>query len=248
MCNIYGSLDEDQLELFLGLDDALSWEQPTWAEPIVAPLKPGVFVAGGPDRLRVLVGQWGMIPPDSEDRVPRAKPKPGQKVGTRLSTNNARRERMKTAWTFRRAWARGQRCLIPAAWYDEPYWGISHADPMAATFNTWWRFRRADGEPWMLAGLWDEWTDPHTGEVVLNYTMVTQNCDGHPVLALMHKPDPKLPPDKQDKRAVVPIERADWSTWLRGGAEEAESLIRVPPVETLNHGPADAGRTDRLPV
>jgi hypothetical protein len=44
--------------------------------------------------------------------------------------------------------------------------------------------------------------------------MITQNCDGHPLLALMHKPEVDkdgrvLPVNQQDKRAVVPLERAD---------------------------------------
>lgn len=126
MCNIYGSLSEEQLELFLGLDDALTWDQPTWAEPVMAPLKPGVFLVPGQDGLRVMLGQWGMIPPGSADRVPRKKPRPGQKQGDRLATNNARSEDMRARFTFRGAWADGRRCLIPAAWFQEPYWGITH--------------------------------------------------------------------------------------------------------------------------
>lgn len=54
-----------------------------------------------------------------------------------------------------------------------------------------WRFRRRDGDLWGLAGLYNEWTDPVTGEIVPRYTMRTLNCDGHPLLSRMHKPDPK---------------------------------------------------------
>jgi putative SOS response-associated peptidase YedK len=67
-----------------------------------------------------------------------------------------------------------QRCIIPATSYDEPYWGPLF-EPFAKT--VWWRFARADGRPWGLAGIWHEWTDPATGEVVPNCTMLTQNCD-----------------------------------------------------------------------
>jgi putative SOS response-associated peptidase YedK len=35
------------------------------------------------------------------------------------------------------------------------------------------RFARVDGQPWVLAGLWSEWTDPVTGELVPSYTMLT---------------------------------------------------------------------------
>jgi hypothetical protein len=88
-------------------------------------------------------------------------------------------------------------CLIPADDYDEPYWGSGK--------NIWWRFARADGQPWALAGLWNERTDPASGEVVPSYTMLTINCDAHPLLSRFHKPDPMRPPDKQDKRSVVAI-------------------------------------------
>lgn len=127
----------------------------------------------------------------------------------------------------------GSRAALPdpAWWYQEPYWGISHTDLMTSTPKSIpWHFRRADGEPWALAGLWSEWTDPSTGEVLPNYTMLTQNCDGHPVLGLMHRPDKNQTADRQDKRSVVPIERADWDAWLHGSREQAEGLIRVPPV------------------
>jgi putative SOS response-associated peptidase YedK len=100
-----------------------------------------------------------------------------------------------------------------------------------------WHFRRSDGEPWTLAGLWSEWTDPETGEVVPNYTTLTQNCDGHPVLGLMHRPETNQSADQQDKRCAVHIERADWDAWLHGSREQAEDLIRVPAVERLDHGP-----------
>lgn len=39
--------------------------------------------------------------------------------------------------------------------------------------------------------LWSEWTDPASGEVIPNFTMITQNCDQAPVFNLMHRRDPK---------------------------------------------------------
>lgn len=234
MCNLYGTTDAQHLRTMLFAKTLYSAD---W-DMTVAPLKTGVFVR---QHGEALAGQWGMIPPGATDRVPRSKT-----TGRPLSTNNARRETVATAWTFRFPWARGQRCLIPAWWYQEPYWGISHGDLMTATPKSIpWHFRRADGEPWALAGLWSEWTDPATGEVVPNYTMLTQNCDGHRVLGLMHRPDKNQPADKQDKRSVVPIERADWDTWLHGTLEQAQDLIMVPPVELLDHGPADRSLTAR---
>jgi hypothetical protein len=69
--------------------------------------------------------------------------------------------------------------------------------------------------------------------------MLTQNCDKHPLLNRMHKPDPSLPPDAQDKRSVVPIEPADWEQWLHGSTEDALALVKLPSEELFAHGPAD---------
>ncbi|WP_068835256.1 SOS response-associated peptidase family protein [Polaromonas jejuensis] len=130
----------------------------------VAPLKPGPYFKPGD----ALVGQWAMIPPDSPTRIPSTKD--GKK---RLSTNNARREGLARSWTFGGPWRRGQRCLIPAETFDEPYY--PNHDPKAKSIA--WRFARADGEPWMLAGLYAEWTEPGTGEIVPSYTMILRVLD-----------------------------------------------------------------------
>lgn len=190
------------------------------------------------------IGQWGMIPPDSPKSTPTSK-----KTGKRLSTFNARMETVATAWTFRFPWARGQRCLIPASSYDEPYWG--EKDAQGEPRNIWWRFARADGRPWALAGLWAEWVDPATGEIVPNFTMLTTNCDGHPLLSLMHKPEVDkdgklLPPDKQDKRSVISVEQGDWDAWLHGTKEQALALVKVAPLAAFAHGAADPGQAVAL--
>lgn len=88
---------------------------------------------------------------------------------------------------------------------------------------------RARGRhPVGLAGLWNTWTDKATGEVVESYTMLTINADAHPLMARMHKPDPKLGPDEQDKRCVVPIEVDDVDEWLFAPIERAKQLVRLP--------------------
>ncbi|MEJ8852178.1 hypothetical protein [Variovorax rhizosphaerae] len=46
--------------------------------------------------------------------------------------------------------------------------------------------------------------------------MLTLNADAHPLMNRMHKPDPKVGRDEQDKRSVVPIERGDVDQWLEG--------------------------------
>jgi hypothetical protein len=36
----------------------------------------------------------------------------------------------------------------------------------------------------------------------------------HPLMSRMHKPDPKLLPDQQDKRSVIALADGDVDTWL----------------------------------
>ena len=50
----------------------------------------------------------------------------------------------------------------------------------------------------------------------------------------MHKPDPKLPADQQDKRSVISIEQVDVDQWLAGTVNEAQELLRVPAVELFD--------------
>lgn len=74
--------------------------------------------------------------------------------------------------------------MAPAKPFVEPNWETG--------WNIWWHMRRADGLPWMLAGIWNEWVDPETGELVPSYSMLTINCDDHPLLRRLHRPDAKL--------------------------------------------------------
>jgi putative SOS response-associated peptidase YedK len=221
MCNRYRPVSVTVVRDLFGFT-LLEEPQPLYATAGIGPLQQGPFLRAG----SAAVGQWGLIPWFSPGR------RPATRGGQPLSTNNCRIETVATAASFKGPWARGQRCLIPAVDYDEPNWSSGR--------NVWWRFARQDGGPWALAGLWDEWIDPASGERVLSYTLLTQNCDAHPLLNRMHKPDPALPDDAQDKRSPIPIERADWETWLHGSLEEAMALVRLPEEDLFRHGPADA--------
>ena len=68
--------------------------------------------------------------------------------------------------------------------------------------------------------------------------MLTINADTHPLMKRMHKPDPKLPADQQDKRSVIPIEMHDMDQWLAGTTKEAVVLLQLAPVEVFSAGPA----------
>lgn len=157
----------------------------------------------------LVVGQWALVPWFA--KTPKL-PYP---------TCNARAEEMAGKASYKLPWARGQRCIIPAMAFFEPNWQSGKHVP--------WCFRRTDGTPWGLAGLWNTWTDKETGEVVESYTMLTLNADNHPLMNRMHRPDPKRAPDQQDKRSVVPIEAEDVDTWLNAPVAEAAKLLKLAP-------------------
>ncbi len=199
-----------------------------WQGAEVFPQRPGLFIrarrdATGNER-EAVVGQFGLVPWFA--KTPKLS----------YSTCNARSEEMAAKATFKDPWKYGKRCIVPAASFDEPCWESGR--------NVWWRFRRTDGELWGLAGLWNTWTDKATGEIVESYTMLTLNADAHPLMRRMHKPDPKLPPEAQDKRSVVPIAFEDVDQWLYGTQDEAKQLIRLTPAEEFDAGPAEMPKRD----
>lgn len=242
MCNLYHMSPKGAFEVYVRRHLGKVWLPEAPAKAIVGPFGEGQFLrADGEGGMVGSNGQWGLIRPGSPERISYVQPKPsapGKKppAPRPRSTNNARAETVDTLPTFRDAWKAGRRCLIPAYWYQEPNWETGK--------NIWWQLMRADGLPWTLAGIWNEWTDPATGEVVPNFTMLTVNCDTHPLLSRLHKPDPKLPANAQDKRAVVHIEPEHWETWLGGTIDGARSLLHPAPAAMFD--PSDAVRTDAL--
>lgn len=206
---------------------ALQWdfvELPTgdksW-RPGIGPWGIGPFIRARNGRPELVIGQWALI--GDNDKKPINRPR---------MTNNARFEGIENKPTYKGPWARSQRCLIPAQRFDYPY----YADGAKGT-SEWWTFRRADGQPWHLAGIWNAWTAPQTGEVIESYSMLTKNCDGHALLSRFHKPDEDLQADPQDKRTVVPIEAEDFNVWLNGTVDEASSLVRLAPAELYDAHP-----------
>ena len=162
----------------------------------------------------LVVGQWSLIPWFAKERK------------LKFPTSNARSEELSAKASYKHPWARGQRCIIPAKSFFEPNWETGKHVP--------WSFKRSDGAPWGLAGLWAQWADPASGEIVESYTLLTINADAHPLMNRMHRPDPKRPPHLQDKRSVIPIEWGDVGLWLSGSLEQVRPLLKLAPAEAFD--------------
>jgi len=223
MCTRYISPEAGDIERLwrLGPRSPAGWPRelyPRYAGPFLRAARPGT---GAPETARereLVVGQWALVPWFAKSAT------------LPYLTVNARFEELSAKASYKQPWARGQRCIVPATAFFEPNWESGRHVP--------WRFERADGQPWALAGLWNTWVDRASGEIVESYTLLTLNADSHPLMRRMHRPDPKRPPDAQDKRSVVPIEAADIDTWLFAPQAEAARLVRLADAEVFAAGPA----------
>ncbi len=221
MCNRYVSPEAGDIERQWHLGRSNPWRG---AE--VWPRREGAFLRSGVDGLECVVGRWGLVP--SYHRKPLAEFK--------LSTNNARWEdKVHTSAAFKASWVAGRRCVIPATWFNEPYWGED------GLTHTPWKFARADGRLLGLAGLWNRWHAPD-GQALETYTMITINADNHELMRRMHKPERDkvgnvLPPELQDKRMVVVLDDNVQDAWLRASPAEAEQLVQQWPAHRFSAGP-----------
>jgi putative SOS response-associated peptidase YedK len=115
-------------------------------------------------RLVLTRTHWGLIPPWAKDR----------KIGAKMF--NARVETVHEKPLFKDAF-KHRRCLIPV---DGFYEWRKDSDGTKSPFF----FSSSKGGLPYLAGLWEQWRDPATGEVVLSSTIVTTNADE--VMAPIH--------------------------------------------------------------
>jgi putative SOS response-associated peptidase YedK len=118
----------------------------------IAPTDEAIVVVQRDDR-RALTGyRWGLIPHWSADA----------RIASR--TFNARAESIASMPAFRDSFRR-KRCLVPV----DAFYEWRRQDGVRQPY----RIFRADGRPLVLAGLWDGWKDPDSGEVRRTFTIVT---------------------------------------------------------------------------
>lgn len=137
-------------------------------------------------------------------------------------TYNARSETVHEKPSFRDAWQRAQRCIVPASAIFEPDWRSGRA---VAT-----RIERADRAALGLAGLWSRWRSPK-GETVFSYTLLTINAAEHSLMRHLHKPG-------DEKRMVVLLEAGDYDGWLQAPVAEARDFLRPWPDGLMTAVPA----------
>ncbi len=127
-----------------------------------------------------------------------------------FSTFNARAETLSEKPAFRQAWRRSQRCIVAASAYFE--WPTLDGKKQCH------RLFKADGSPWLMAGLWEFW---HQG---------SEHCDSFTVITAT--PAPEI--EWAHHRMPLMIDRQDMDCWLTGSPEEAARLLtRITPDEIV---------------
>ena len=127
---------------------------------IPAYAEPQCVIVSGSDKLQVM--QWGLIP-----RM--AKPEDAERYNRENLFKNARAETLFEKWPWRMLWQHN-RCIIPVTGFFEP-----HRLPNGKAQYYYTTLK--DQEIFSIAGLWDEWTNPQTGEKVLSFVLITTDAN-----------------------------------------------------------------------
>jgi putative SOS response-associated peptidase YedK len=150
-------------------------------------------------------------------------------------TYNARSETVDTLPSFKEAWARGQRCIVPAEAIYEPHWETGKAVR--------WRIGLPGDVPMGIAGIYRQWRHPD-GRQMFTFTMLTVNATGHPVMKRFHRPE-------DEKRMAVILHPNDYDAWLVSSVKDARrflqqwhgELVASPSPLPPKAPRADSGRT-----
>jgi putative SOS response-associated peptidase YedK len=94
-----------------------------------------------------------------------------------------------------------------------------------------WKIELASGDPFGIACLWDRWTDPASGKLVVSFSMLTVNADEHPVMRLFHKPG-------DEKRTPVVIASDLHDAWLSADTTKAAEMMTWSYMPELRAAPA----------
>jgi putative SOS response-associated peptidase YedK len=147
-------------------------------------------IAAGGRQLAMLY--WGLVPAWAKEKS----------IGARMI--NARGETLREKPSFRNAYQR-RRCLVLADGYYE--WQRS------ATAKQPYFIRMASGEPFAIAGLWEAWRDPSSGDPLESCTLVTTSPA--PTIAHIH-----------DRMPVI-LSPGDYAEWLDPRNTDVERLDRL---------------------
>jgi putative SOS response-associated peptidase YedK len=153
---------------------------------------PHLPVIAADDPGRIALFQWGLIPFWVKDSEAAA--------AIRAQTLNARAETIFEKPAFRQS-IKARRCLVPADGFFE--W--RHENKKAYPYYIHLKNRVL----FSLAGIWENWKNPSTGEQVRSFAVVTTRAN--PLLEKIHNTKKRMP-------VILPREKE--RQWLQGDADK----------------------------
>ena len=133
-------------------------------------------------------------------------------------TYNARVETVAEKPSYKSAWVKRHYALALADAFYEPNYESGKAVRTG--------IKQANGEPMAIASIWDTWTEPASGELIVSFSMLTINADGHPLMKRFHKPE-------DEKRTVIPLKPELFKDWLNAKPEIAQEILNLQSMTEL---------------
>ncbi len=189
-----------QAQFGTSIDETLSW--PEEVSPL--DLAPIVLGAGG-ERRQAMLASFGLLPHWARDPT------------LARRTYNARSETAMDKPNFKDAWAKGQRCIVPAECVFEA--GPHRGQP------TRWRMGAVDGSPLALAGLWSRGWSPN-GMAVMTFALLTVDAQHHLLMDSLQR--------TEDARLVAMLDAEHFEAWLHAPQAEAHTLLQAWPSDRLS--------------
>jgi len=163
-----------------------------------------VIPAGEPDDIEMIA--WGLIPSWVKDAAAASE--------IRMKTFNARSETIHEKPSFRSA-VKSKRCLVLVRGYYE--W--QHREKERIPHFIYMK----DEQPMAMAGLYENWTDRETGELLRTCTIITTAAS--PMMGKIHN---------SKKRMPVILARESEKEWIDQGLPPDKALSYLEPVEDSN--------------
>lgn len=147
-----------------------------------------VILNEDPDLIQM--ASWGLVPPFIHDAE--------KALDISNKTCNARAETIHEKPSFKHA-AKSNHCLVLVDGFFE--W-----QEVKGKKYPYYIYKK-DEEPFALAGLWEPWTNPDTGEINKTFTIIT--CEANALLTKIHNTKKRMP---------VILDSQNEAKWLEGDA------------------------------
>ncbi len=156
------------------------------------PHKPAPVIKEVKDKFTLEWMNFSLIPSWSKERRPK------------FATHNARLESLGEKPTWKRPLLKNH-ALVPISEFIEPIYEGEQAGYMVG-------FSQTENNILWAAGLWDEWMEPSTGEIIPSFTIITHDPSDY-VRTIGHDREPLF------------IKKNSFSTWLQNEPKSANEWV-----------------------